>query len=107
MRPRSIIMDVSIDQGGCVETSRPTNHTSPTYVEEGILHYCVPNMAGVIARTATHAFNNAAWPHIQSIVRWGLDGAIERDPALARGIATRNGEILHSALKAIYESGNQ
>lgn len=106
MRPRSLIMDISIDQGGCVETSRPTNHTSPTYVEEGILHYCVPNMAGVIARTATHAFNNAAWPHIRRIVRWGLDGAIERDPALARGIATRNGEILHSALKAIYESGS-
>ncbi len=103
----SIILDVSIDQGGCVETSRPTSHASPTYVEEGILHYCVPNMAGVIARTATHAFNNAAWPHIRRIARWGLDGAIERDPALARGIATRNGEILHSALKAIYESGSQ
>lgn len=107
MRPRSVIMDISIDQGGCVETSRPTTHASPTYVEEGILHYCVPNMSGVIARTATHAFNNAAWTHIQNLVRLGLDKALEQDPALARGVATRDGEILHPALKAVYESGEQ
>lgn len=105
MRPRSVIMDISIDQGGCVETSRPTTHASPTYVEEGILHYCVPNMSGVLARTATHAFNNAAWPHILNIVRLGLDGALEQDPALARGVATRHGEILHPGLRAVYESG--
>jgi len=105
MRPRSVIMDVSIDQGGCVETSRPTTHASPTYVEEGILHYCVPNMSGVLARTATHAFNNAAWPHIQHVVRRGLQEALEKDPTLARGVATRDGEILHRGLKAIYESG--
>jgi len=107
MRPRSVIIDASIDQGGCVETSRPTTHASPTFVEEGILHYCVPNMSGVIGRTATHAFNNAAWPYIQQIVRLGVDEAIKRDPALARGVATRNGEILNPALKAIYESGEQ
>jgi len=105
MRPRSVIMDISIDQGGCVETSRPTTHASPTYVEEGVLHYCVPNMSGVLARTATHAFNNAAWPHMLNIVRLGLDGALEQDPALARGVATRDGEILHPGLKAVYESG--
>ncbi len=105
MRPRSVIMDISIDQGGCVETSRPTTHASPTYLEEGILHYCVPNMSGVIARTATHAFNNAAWPHIQRIVRLGLDEALKEDPALASSIATRDGEILNQALKAVYESG--
>jgi alanine dehydrogenase len=107
MRPRSVIMDISIDQGGCVETSRPTTHVSPTYVEEGIVHYCVPNMAGVVARTATHAFNNAAWPHIQHIVRMGLDGALEQDPALARGVATRDGRILNPALKAVYELGER
>jgi alanine dehydrogenase len=107
MRPRSVIMDISIDQGGCVETSRPTSHASPTYIEEGILHFCVPNMSGVIARTATHAFNNAAWPHIQNVVRLGLDEAIEQDPALARGVVTRNGEILHASLKAIYASGEE
>lgn len=105
MRPRSVIIDISIDQGGCVETSRPTTHASPTYVEEGILHYCVPNMSGVLARTATHAFNNAAWPHVLNIVRLGLDRALSEDTALARGVATRDGHILHLGLKAIYEAG--
>jgi alanine dehydrogenase len=105
MRPRSIIIDMSIDQGGCVETSRPTSHASPTYVEEGIIHYCVPNMSGVVARTATHAFNNAAWPHIQHIVQSGLAQAMAQDPALARGVVTHDGEILHAGLKAIYASG--
>jgi alanine dehydrogenase len=62
-------------------------------------------MSGVLARTATHAFNNAAWPHIQHMVQLGLDKALEQDPALARGLATREGEILHPALKAIYELG--
>jgi alanine dehydrogenase len=105
MRPRSVIMDVSIDEGGCVETSRPTTHASPTFVEEGILHYCVPNMSGVLARTATHAFNNAAWPHIQNLVTMGVERAFDHDTALARGVATRDGEILHAGLKAVYESG--
>jgi alanine dehydrogenase len=104
MRPRSVVMDMSIDQGGCMETSRPTTHASPTYVEEGILHYCVPNVSGVIARTATHAFNNAAWPHIQNIVRLGLDEALNQDPALARGLATRDGDIVHPAVRAAYEA---
>ena len=106
MRPRAVIIDASIDQGGCVETSRPTTHASPTYIEEGILHYCVPNMSGVIARTATHAFNNAAWPHIQNLVRLGLDEALKEDAPLAQGVATRAGEIVNPALMAVYESGN-
>jgi alanine dehydrogenase len=104
MRPRSVILDMSIDQGGCVDTSRPTTHASPTFVEEGILHYCVPNIPGVLARTATHAFNNAAWPYIQRLAQMGLDEALKQDPALAHGIATRDGKILHPGLKAIHES---
>jgi len=71
MRPRSVILDISIDQGGCVETSRPTTHASPTFLEEGILHYCVPNIPGVVARTATHAYLNAAWPYIRLAVHPG------------------------------------
>lgn len=100
MRPRSLIMDVSIDQGGCVETSRPTTHGTPTYVEENIIHYCVPNMSGVVGRTATHALNNATWPLIQQIVREGLDAAAKASSALARGVATRNGRIVNPALAA-------
>ena len=98
MKPRSVIMDLSIDQGGCVETSRPTTHRVPTFIEENVIHYCVPNMTSVVARTATHAFNNAAWPYIQAVVRKGLDAAIAEDASLARGVNTRRGEIVNPAL---------
>jgi alanine dehydrogenase len=100
MKPRSLIIDMSIDQGGCVETSRPTTHKSPTFVEESIIHFCVPNMPSVVARTATHAFNNAAWPYIQEVTRLGIDAALAANPALARGVNTRHGEIVNPALRA-------
>ncbi len=99
MKPRSVIMDISIDQGGCVETSRPTAYPTPTYIEEGVIHYCVPNMTGVLARTTTHAINNAAWPFVREIVEKGLDNAIAADPALRLGLNTHNGEIVHPALR--------
>jgi alanine dehydrogenase len=99
MRPRSIILDISIDQGGCVATSRPTTHTNPTFIEADVIHYCVPNMTGVLGRTATHALNNATWPFIQRIAELGLDEAIKRSPALDRGVYTRQGELIHPALK--------
>jgi alanine dehydrogenase len=86
MKPRAVIMDISIDQGGCVETSRPTTHESPTYIEEGVIHYCVPNMTGVVARTMTHAFNNAAWPYILKIAQHGLDQGMVEDSALQHGV---------------------
>jgi len=98
MRPRSLIMDIAIDQGGCVETSRPTTHSAPTYVEENVIHYCVPTMTGVLGRTATHALNNATWPFVQQIVRDGLESALKNNPALARGVATRNGQIVNRTL---------
>jgi alanine dehydrogenase len=100
MKPRSVIIDMSIDQGGCVETSRPTTHKSPTFVEEGVIHCGVPNFPSVVARTATHAFNNAAWPYIQEITRLGIDAALEANPALARGVNTRGGAIVNPALHA-------
>lgn len=93
MRPGSVFVDLSIDHGGCAETSRPTNHESPSYVEEGIVHVCIPNLPGVVARTATHAFLNAARPYIELVVRYGIDEAIARDPALAKGVVTHRGEI--------------
>ncbi len=102
MKPRSIVIDVSVSSGGCVETTRPTTHTSPTFVEEGIIHYCVPNMSGIVARTATHAFNNAAWPLIYNIARDGLDAALDQSPALARGVNVRNGQIIHPGLAAAF-----
>jgi alanine dehydrogenase len=81
-----------------VETSRPTTHRVPTFIEENVIHYCVPNMTSVVARTSTHAFNNAAWPYIQAVVRKGAEAAIAEDASLARGVNTRRGEIVSPAL---------
>ncbi len=100
MKPRSVVIDVSIDQGGCVETSRPTTHRDPAFVEEGMIHYCIPNMTSVVARTATHAFNNAMWPLMWEVARRGLDEALTRHPALKRGVATHAGHVANAALAA-------
>jgi len=98
MKPRSVIMDISIDQGGCVETSRPTTHRDPTFIEENVTHYCVPNMTSVVARTATHALNNAAWPFIYEIAMSGLDATLAGHPELRRGVATHDGKIVNPVL---------
>jgi alanine dehydrogenase len=98
MKPRSVIIDPAIDQGGSVETSRPTTHRDPTFIEEDVIHYCVPNMTSVVARTATHAFNNAAWPFMSEVALCGLDAALERLPALRRGLATHQGAVVNAAL---------
>lgn len=105
MKPRSVIMDISIDQGGCVETSRPTTYQNPTYIEEGVIHYCVPNITGVLARTTVHAFNNAAWPYIFKLAQLGAERAAEQDPALRRGLNTFGGEIVHPVLRASLGGG--
>jgi alanine dehydrogenase len=94
MKRRSVIMDISIDEGGCVETSRPTTHEHPVYIEEGILHYCVPNIPGAVARTATHAFVNAAMPYITEIADNGLD-AVLRNPSIEAALSTHNGQNVH------------
>ena len=98
MKPRSVFIDVSIDQGGCAETSRPTTHDQPTFVEEGVLHYCVPNMPGVVARTATHAFVNAAMPYILEIANSGAAQAMTQNPAIEKAVNTHNGELVHLTL---------
>jgi alanine dehydrogenase len=95
MKPRSVIMDISIDEGGCVETSRPTTHEQSYYIEEGILHYCVPNIPSIVARTSTYAFINAAFPYIEAIATQGIDGAIENDPALQKAVNTYQGNLVH------------
>jgi alanine dehydrogenase len=86
MKPRSVIIDMSIDQGGCMATSRPTHHGAPTYVDEGVIHYCVPNLSGVLGRTGTHALFNSAYPCLEAISNLGIDEAIQAESALERGI---------------------
>lgn len=93
MKPRALIIDLSIDQGGCFETSRPTMHDRPTYVEEGIVHYCVPNIPGVVGRTATYAFINAAMGYILQMADEGVEKAIAESPAIAAAINTHSGEL--------------
>lgn len=104
MKPRSVIMDISIDEGGCVETSRPTTHEKPTYIEEGVIHYCVPNIPSVVARTSTYAFLNAAFPFIMEVASKGIRKACEENPAIELGTAILEGEIRHLAqLQGIQE----
>ncbi len=98
MRPRSLIIDFSIDQGGCVETSRPTTHRNPTFVEENVVHYCVPTILSLAARTASHALLNAALPYLHEIGLHGVDGAIRQDSALARGVNVWHGKIVNAQL---------
>ncbi|OGO27777.1 MAG: hypothetical protein A2W33_08890 [Chloroflexi bacterium RBG_16_52_11] len=95
MKPRSIIMDISIDEGGCVESSRPTTHADPTFIDEGIIHYCVPNILGVVARTSTNAFTNHAFPFILELANKGVDTAIAENPAIERGVNTYKGALAH------------
>jgi alanine dehydrogenase len=107
MKPRSVIIDVSIDEGGCIETSRPTTHDQPTFVDEGVTHYCVPNIPGVVARTATHAFENAAMPYILEIADKGIEAAMRDNPAIESGINTHAGRLRHLTLiTAEQESGD-
>jgi alanine dehydrogenase len=105
MKRGAVILDFSIDQGGCVETSRPTTLRDPIFIEEGVVHFCVPNVPGAVPRTATHAFNNAVWPCIRRIAEVGLEQALEELPALARGVATKDGKIESEPLAAAYYAG--
>ena len=94
MRRGAVIMDFAIDHGGCSETSRPTTFDDPTYIEEDVVHYCVPNVPGGVPRTSTHAFNNAAWSYIQHITKMGPVSAFAQNDALCNGVVMRNGEII-------------
>lgn len=98
MHSRSIIIDCSIDQGGCMETSRPTNHSNPTYLEEDVIHYCVPNMTGVLGRTATHAMSNATWPFLSQIAEIGIEKSLQQNSALNNGVYTHQGKVVSQVL---------
>lgn len=93
MRPLAVFLDFSIDQGGCAETSRPTSHQYPTYVEEGVIHFAVPNVPARVARTASYALTNAALPYLIQICELGLDGALRESPGLQLGLKVRQGII--------------
>jgi alanine dehydrogenase len=94
MRDGSVIVDVAIDQGGCVETARPTTHSDPTYVEEGVIHYCVANIPGAVARTSTLALTSVTLPYLLRIADEGVERAATADPVLAKGLSTLNGELV-------------
>ncbi|MGH7942802.1 MAG: alanine dehydrogenase [Limisphaerales bacterium] len=98
MHPGSVLVDIAIDQGGCAETSRPTTHQDPVYVEEGVTHYCVANMPGAYARTATQALTNATFRYIETLSDLGLAEACRKFPALISGINVKNGKISHKAV---------
>jgi alanine dehydrogenase len=93
MRPGSAIVDISIDQGGSVETSRPTTHAAPYFVEEGVVHYCVSNMPAAVPRTSTVALTSATLPYVQALTRRGITGALRKDPALLAGLNTFRGMV--------------
>ena len=94
MKDGSVVVDVAVDQGGCVETSRPTTHSEPTYVEEGVVHYCVANIPGAVARTATLALTSVTLPYLVQIADKSLERAASEDPVLAKGLSTLNGELV-------------
>jgi len=98
MKRGSVFVDISIDQGGCAETSRPTTHLDPVYVEEGVTHYCVANMPAAYARTATQALTNVTYRYVQLLADLGLEGACKKQPALVGGINTLDGRLTCQAV---------
>jgi alanine dehydrogenase len=98
MKDGAVICDVAIDQGGCVETSRPTTHSEPVFVVNGVTHYCVANMPGAVPITATKALTNVTLPYVEAIADHGLAEAVHRDPALARGVNVLRGRITYEAV---------
>jgi alanine dehydrogenase len=98
MRPGSVLVDIAIDQGGCAETSRPTTHDNPVFVEEGVTHYCVANMPGAYARTATQALTNVTYRYIEMLADSGLAEACQKQPALLGGINVMGGKVTHKAV---------
>lgn len=101
MRPGSVIVDVAVDQGGCIETVRPTSHSHPTYVEEGVVHYGVPNMPGAVPWTATQALNNSTLPYVLKLADFGL-AALDKDPILAKGLNVQNNHLIHPAVQEMF-----
>ncbi len=107
MKPGSVIVDVAVDQGGCVETTRPTSHSDPIFLEDGVIHYCVTNMPGAVPRTSTYALSNATLPYAVRLANKGFIGAVREDPALAKGVNTYKGCVTYSAVAASFGMENR
>ena len=101
MRAGSVIVDVAVDQGGCIETLRPTSHSQPTYVEEGVVHYGVPNMPGAVPWTATQALNNSTLPYVTQLADLGIK-ALKTNPALAMGLNVHNCQLVHPVVREVF-----
>ena len=98
MKAGAVMVDIAIDQGGCFETSRPTTHADPTYVVDGVIHYCVTNMPGAVPRTSTFALTNATLPYVRAIADFGWQQAVARDPGLAAGLNVHAGKVTFEAV---------
>ncbi len=98
MRQGSVMVDISIDQGGCFETSKPTTHKQPTYIVDGVVHYCVSNMPGAVPRTSTFALNNATLPFVLSLANYGYKQAMKQDGHLLNGLNVCKGKLTHRAV---------
>jgi alanine dehydrogenase len=98
MPPRAVIIDVAIDQGGCIETSRPTTHANPTYIVDDVVHYCVTNMPGAVGRTSTYALTNVTLPYALQLANKGPDKAFKDNPGLAAGVNVRQGKVTNAAV---------
>src|SRR3954464_3728244 len=98
MPPRAVIIDVAIDQGGCVETSKPTTHSKPIYIVDDIVHYCVTNMPGAVGRTSTYALTNVTLPYVLQLARKGFHRAVAEDAGLAQGVNIHQGKVINPAV---------
>jgi alanine dehydrogenase len=103
MKPGAVVVDVSVDQGGCFETTRPTTHSDPVYEVEGVLHYCVPNIPGIVPRTSTLALTNATLPFIVRIASAGVAAAIRTNPGLAKGVNVMDGKVACQAVAEAHD----
>jgi alanine dehydrogenase len=103
MKPGSVIVDVAIDQGGCVETARPTTHSKPVYTQHGIVHYCVTNIPGAVGMTSTYALTNSTLPFVLEIARHGYQEAVKKNPAIQHGLNIDRGRLVHPAVKAAFK----
>ena len=103
MTPGSVIVDVAVDQGGCVETTHPTTHSDPTFLVDGVVHYCVANMPGAVPRTSTYALSNATLPYAMKLASMGAEAAVKADPALAKGVNTYKGKVTYDGVAEAFD----